>query len=136
MKSESEVAQSCLTLCDPMDCSPPGSSVHGIFQVRVLEWGAISVQLYTPNAVSTGSANRSVVSVSLRPHGLHIPGILQARTLEWGAFPFRFFKKYSKWTKDSQRESEHSWCLDKITAPRHRAPDNSNLTRAVCPLPA
>ena len=38
----SEVAQSCLTLCDPMDCSLPGSSVHGIFQARVLEWVAIS----------------------------------------------------------------------------------------------
>ena len=42
VKSESEVAQSCLTLCDPMDCSPPSSSVHGIFQARVLEWGAIA----------------------------------------------------------------------------------------------
>ena len=41
VKSESEVAQSCPTLGDPMDCSPPGSSVHGIFQARVLEWGAI-----------------------------------------------------------------------------------------------
>ena len=39
---ESEVAQSCLTLCDPMDCSPPGSSVHGISQARILEWGAIA----------------------------------------------------------------------------------------------
>ena len=38
MKSESEVTQSCLTLRDPMDCSPPGSSVHGILQARVLEW--------------------------------------------------------------------------------------------------
>ena len=35
------VAQSCLTLCDPMDCSPPGSSVHGILQARILEWVAI-----------------------------------------------------------------------------------------------
>jgi len=43
VKSESEVAQSCLTLSDPMDCSPPGSSVHGIFQARVLEWGAIAL---------------------------------------------------------------------------------------------
>ena len=34
--------QSCLTLCDPMDCSPPGSSIHGILQARVLEWGAIA----------------------------------------------------------------------------------------------
>ena len=41
-KSKSEVAQSCPTLSDPMDCSPPGSSIHGIFQARVLEWGAIA----------------------------------------------------------------------------------------------
>ena len=41
-ESESEVAQSCLTLCDPMDCSLPGSSVHGILQARILEWVAIS----------------------------------------------------------------------------------------------
>ena len=40
VKSESKVAQSCPTLSDPMDCSPPGSSVHGIFQARVLEWVA------------------------------------------------------------------------------------------------
>ena len=42
VKSESEVTQSCLTLSDPMDCSLPGSSTHGIFQARVLEWGAIA----------------------------------------------------------------------------------------------
>ena len=42
MESESEVAQSCPALFNPMDCSPPGSSVHGIFQARVLEWVAIA----------------------------------------------------------------------------------------------
>ena len=42
VKSESEVAQSCPTPSNLMDCSPPGSSVHGIFQARVLEWGAIA----------------------------------------------------------------------------------------------
>ena len=42
LKSQSEVAQSCATPSDPMDCSPPDSSVHGIFQARVLEWGAIA----------------------------------------------------------------------------------------------
>ena len=42
VKSESEVAQSRPTLSDPMDCSPPGTSIHGIFQARVLEWGAIA----------------------------------------------------------------------------------------------
>ena len=41
-ESESEVTQSCPTLCDPMDCSLPGSSIHGIFQERVLEWGDIA----------------------------------------------------------------------------------------------
>ena len=42
VKSESEVTQSCPTLSDPMDCSPPGSSIHGTLQARVLEWGAIA----------------------------------------------------------------------------------------------
>ena len=45
-ESESEVAQSCQTLCDPMDCSLPGSSVPGIFQARVLEWDAIQLKSY------------------------------------------------------------------------------------------
>ena len=45
VKSKSEVAHSCPILSDPMDCSPPGSSIHGIFQARVLEWGAIKVLL-------------------------------------------------------------------------------------------
>ena len=53
VKSESEVVQSCPTLCDPMDCSPPGSSVHGIFQARVLEWGAI--------AFSTSSSGNPII---------------------------------------------------------------------------
>ena len=42
LEAESEVAQSCRPLSDPMDCSLPGSSIHGIFQARVLEWGAIA----------------------------------------------------------------------------------------------
>ena len=49
MKKESEVAQSCPTLCDHMDCSPPGSSIHGILQARILEWVAISSPGDRPN---------------------------------------------------------------------------------------
>ena len=49
-ESESEVAQSCPTLRDPMDCSPPGSSIHGIFQARVLEWGAIAFSVIFPTS--------------------------------------------------------------------------------------
>ena len=48
VKSESEVAESCLTLSDPMDCSLPGSSIHGISQARVLEWGAIAFSVDAP----------------------------------------------------------------------------------------
>ena len=53
VKSESEVTQSCPTLGDPMDCSLPGSSIHGIFQARVLEWGAIAFSSYVPEGVLT-----------------------------------------------------------------------------------
>ena len=48
VKSEREVTQSCLTLCDPIDGSPPGSSVHGIFQASVLEWGRIIYTIFPP----------------------------------------------------------------------------------------
>ena len=47
VKSENEVAQLCPTLSDPMNCSPPGSAIHGIFQARVLEWGAIAFSWLT-----------------------------------------------------------------------------------------
>ena len=53
VKSQSEVAQSCPTLSNPMDYSPPGSSVHGIFQARVLEWGAITFSVPNPRILET-----------------------------------------------------------------------------------
>ena len=56
MKSESEVAQSCPTLSDPMDCSLAGSSIHGIFQARVLEWVAVAFSephLGSPKSIDT-----------------------------------------------------------------------------------
>ena len=68
-KSESEVAQSCPTLYDPMDCSPPGSSVHGIFQARVLEWGAIAFSNQAALMIKNLSAN----AVDARDTG-SIPG--------------------------------------------------------------
>ena len=52
VKSESEVTESRPTLSDPMDCSLPGSSVHGIFQARVLEWGAIALVLVNLRGLS------------------------------------------------------------------------------------
>ena len=62
VKSESEVAQSCPTLSNLMDCSLPGSSVHGIFQARVLEWGAI-VSLVLSGKFFTASTTWEVVNV-------------------------------------------------------------------------
>ena len=62
VKSESEVAQLCLTLCDPMDYSPPGSCVHGIFQARVLEWGAIT---FSEKVRSEGKKDSGVPSLKV-----------------------------------------------------------------------
>ena len=57
VKSEREVAQLCLTLSDPMDCSLPGSSVHGIFQARILEWVAIDDQKIRDNLQLVSSSS-------------------------------------------------------------------------------
>ena len=70
VKSESEVAQSCPTLSDPMDCSPPGSSVHGIFQARVLEWGAIAF------------SERSLVCLFMSVHIIHEVSLLVNSTIK------------------------------------------------------
>ena len=95
VKSESEVAQSCPTLSDPMDCSLPGSSVHGIFQARVLEWGAIAFSAPSPSAAAAAAAAKSLQScptlwdpIDSSLPGSAIPGILQVRILEWVAISF------------------------------------------------
>ena len=64
VKSESEVAQLCLTLGDPMDCSPPGSSVHGIFQARVLEWGAIAFSALTDREMQIKTTTRQQLTLT------------------------------------------------------------------------
>ena len=62
VKSESEVVQSCLTLSNPMDCSLPGSSVHGILQARVLEWVAIAFSEIT-NYITLKKEKKILVSL-------------------------------------------------------------------------
>ena len=64
VKSESEVAQSCPTLTNPMDCSLPGSSVHGIFQARVLEWGAIAFSVCTAHPLKKKPAQESLLALA------------------------------------------------------------------------
>ena len=89
VKSESEVAQSCPTLSDPMDCSLPGSSVHGIFQARILESGVIA---FSEIKVQFSSVAQSCPTLcdpmdhSLPGSSVH--GIFKARVLEWGAIAF------------------------------------------------
>ena len=76
-ESESEVAQSCSTLSDPMDCSLPGSSIHGIFQARVLEWGAIAntyaTSTHFPCSLQNWSNCRTVLYLRDPPTGHHSP---------------------------------------------------------------
>ena len=81
LKSESEVSQSCPTLSDPMDCSLPGSSIHGIFQARVLAAAAKSLQ----------SCPTLSDPMDCSPPGSPVHGIFQARVLEWGAIAFSEF---------------------------------------------
>ena len=88
MPSESEVAQLCPTLCDPMDCSPPGSSVHGIFQVRLLEWGAISFsrgssQSRDRTRVSHRAGRRFTVWATREWLSLHTKPIDTPKTCYW-----------------------------------------------------
>ena len=89
VKRKSEVTQLCPTPSDPMDCSPPGSSVPGIFQARVLEWVAIT--FYDKPAAAAKSLQSCLTlcnTIDGSPPGSPICGIFQARVLEWGAIAF------------------------------------------------
>ena len=82
--------------CDPMEYSPPGSSVHGISQARILEWVAISFSNYYSAAAAAAAAAAKLPQscptlcdpIDSSPPGSLVPGILQARTLEWVAISF------------------------------------------------
>ena len=90
VKSESEVAQSCPTLSNPMDCSPLGSPVHGIFQARVLEWGAIAFsksKRLKVRVVSSGSVNSSFPAGKGRGKQF----ILATHTVSWVIPRLSFF---------------------------------------------
>ena len=80
VKSESEVAQLCPALSNPMDCSPPGFSVHGIFQARVLEWGAIA---FSDSLGGMGIEERRQVVVNIYPILLHTEAVQGQPGLSW-----------------------------------------------------
>ena len=97
-------AQSCLTLSDPVECSLPGSSVHGVPQARTLGWVAIPVSCMaggffnTPGTCAAKSLQScpTLQPIDGSPPGSAIPGILQARTLEWVAISFSRFLVFSQ----------------------------------------
>ena len=108
------LAQSCLTLWDPMYCSPPGASIHGIILARILEWVAIFLlhgvfptqscltrtpasagRFFTTEPSAAAAAVKSLQSYLTlcdpkdgSPSGSPVPGVLQARTLQWVAISF------------------------------------------------
>ena len=91
VKSEREAAQLRPTPSDPMDCSLLGSSIHGIFQARVMEWVAIAFSRKDPAAAAAKSPQSCPTlcnPIDGSPPGSPVPGILQARTLEWVAISF------------------------------------------------
>ena len=109
VKSESEVAQSCPTLSDPMDCSLPGSSVHGIFQARVLEWVAIAFSIeHTTRNTAPPQKKKNFVLLE-REKGTvwlswHLPSPKAAQLSTKRAFSAQDFSGAEKWEHERQRE--------------------------------
>ena len=83
-----KLLQSCLTLCDPTDSSPPGSPIPGILQARILEWAAISFSNAGMHAKSLQLCLTLCDPIDGSLPGFSVPGILQARILEWVAISF------------------------------------------------
>ena len=90
VKSESDVAQLCLTLRDPVDCSLPGSSVHGIFQARVLEWGAIAFSEYE------NSPRQCLLDLDFRSFSvIALSSLVTFRVARKGSLPFSEYLQLS-----------------------------------------
>ena len=110
VKSENEVAQSCPTLCDPMDCSLPGSSVHGLLQARALEWGAIAFSFLTPTCVLSSCCLVTQLCLTFcdpMDCSSSVHGISQVRILEWVAISL---SRGSSWPGDWTHTS--CWQVD------------------------
>ena len=107
VKSESEVAQSCLTLRNPMNCSPPGSSIHGISQARVLEWVAIAFSTFP---MSQFFSNESVLFqwISSSHQVAKVLTLqLQLQSFQW-IFRTDFLYDWLVWPPCSPRDSQES----------------------------
>ena len=117
VKSESEVAQSCWTLRNPMDCSLPGSSVHGIFQAIVLAAATVAKLLQSCPTLCD--------PIDSSPPGSPVPGILQARILEWVAISFSNAWRWKMKVKSLSRV--WLWATPRTAA--YRAPPSMGFSR-------
>ena len=117
VKSESEVAQSCITLNKPMDCSLPGSSVQWIFQARILEWVAIVFSNACMRSKPLLSCPALCDPMDSSPPGSSVHRILQARTLEWVAISFSL--KLLRGLQMCLGFSAHSSVLSSLRAAAH-----------------
>ena len=109
-ETESEVAQLCPTLWDPMDLGPPGSSIYGIFQARILEWVAISFSNACVLAKSLQSCPTLCDSIDSSPPGSSDHRILQARILECGegnGNPFQYSRLENRMDRGAWQATVH-----------------------------
>ena len=161
VKSQSEVAQSCLTLCNPMDCSSLDSFVHGISQARILEQVAIPFSggsswprdrthmfciagrflMTEPPAAAAAAKSLQLCPtlcdpIDYSPPGSPMPGILQSRTLEWVAISF---SNAWKW-KGKVKSLSRVWLLVTPWTAAYQAPLSMGFSRQVywsgVPLPS
>ena len=103
--------QSCPTLCEPIDGSPPGSPIPGILQARTLEWVAISFSSAWKRKVKVKSLSSVWLfsnPMDCSPPGSSIHGIFQERVLEWGAIAFSRYKELTHWKRP--------WCWERLKA--------------------
>ena len=121
-----KVTQSCPTFCDPMDCSLPGSSVHGILQARILDWVAVpfsrgSSQLRDRTQVSCTEANSLLSEPLGKPKSTRVgslsflQGIFQTQVLNWGLLHCRWILYQLSNTKGSQQKLEIKIIIAEIT---------------------
>ena len=105
-----KLLQSCPTLCDPIDGSPPGSPVPGILQARTLEWVAISLSNAWKWKVKVKSCLTLSDPMDCSPPGSSVHGIFQARVLEWGAIAFSIKPSYCSIIHPFVRMIRMRWC--------------------------
>ena len=122
---ESGVAQSCPTLCNPMVCSLPGSSMYGIFQARILEWVALSFFKECLAAAAAKSLQSCRTLCDPRDSSPPIPVILQSRTLEWVAISFSNAWKWKVKVKSRSRV----WLLATPWTAAYQAPPSMGFSR-------